>query len=291
MTPAIDLNSDLGESFGSWRLGDDEAMFALVTSANVACGFHAGDPVTMRRSVELAVRHGVALGAHPGYRDLAGFGRRAMDASPAELAAELLYQIGALDGIARAHGTRVRYVKAHGALYHRLGSDAGAARAFAEALAAYSRTTREAVGGADAEADTTADADPGIDATERRTPGRGLVLLGAPRTELEHAAGAAGLRFAREAFADRGYAADGTLLPRGTAGAVITDADAVAERAVELATTGGVRLPGGGFLELRPDSICLHGDTPGAVALASRVRAALAEAGVAVRAFADGTSP
>jgi UPF0271 protein len=268
MAPSIDLNSDLGESFGHWRLGDDEAMFAQVTSANVACGFHAGDPLTMRRSVGLAVRHGVALGAHPGYRDLAGFGRRAMDASPAELAAEALYQVGALDGIARAHGTRVRYVKAHGALYHRLGTDADAAQAFADALAAYA-------GGIGAPPD----------AGELQV-GR-LVLLGAPGTALEGAAAQAGLRFAREAFADRGYAADGALLPRGAAGAVLTDPQAVAERAVELAATGGVRLDDGRFLALRPDSICLHGDTPGAVALATRVRQALADAGVGVRTFVD----
>ncbi|HKH09466.1 MAG TPA: LamB/YcsF family protein, partial [Agromyces sp.] len=130
MRPAIDLNSDLGESFGAWRLGDDEAMFGLVSSANVACGFHAGDPMTMLASARLAARHGVALGAHPGYRDLAGFGRRALDTSPAEIAAELLVQLGALDGAARGAGTRVRYVKAHGALYHRLSIDESAAHAF-----------------------------------------------------------------------------------------------------------------------------------------------------------------
>lgn len=252
MAASIDLNSDLGESFGHWRLGDDEAMFALVTSANVACGFHAGDAATMRRSVELAVHHGVALGAHPGYRDLAGFGRRSLDASPAELADELLYQLGALDGLARAQGTRVRYVKAHGALYHRLGADPAAAETFAAALAAYDPT---------------------------------LPLLGAPDSELERAARTAGLRFAREAFADRGYAPDGTLLPRGAAGAVLTDPAEVARRAVELATTGGLAVDGGA-VELAPDSICLHGDTPGAVELARRVREALAAAGVELRAFA-----
>src|SRR5918995_5848513 len=137
MRPVIDLNSDLGESFGAWRIGDDEAMFALVSSANVACGFHAGDPVTMLASARLAAQHGVALGAHPGYRDLAGFGRRALDTSPAEIAAELLAQLGALDGIARGAGIRVRYVKAHGALYHRLATDEPAAHAFAGALARY----------------------------------------------------------------------------------------------------------------------------------------------------------
>ncbi|GGR14912.1 UPF0271 protein [Agromyces mediolanus] len=253
MAAAIDLNCDLGESFGAWRLGDDETMFGLVTSANVACGFHAGDPATMRRSVGLAARHGVALGAHPGYRDLGGFGRRALDVAPEELAAELLYQLGALDGLARAQGVRVRYVKAHGALYHRLGADERAAAAFAEALAAY---------------------DPA------------LPVLGAPGGAIERAAQAAGLRFAREAFADRGYGADGLLLPRGAEGALVTDPEEVAARAVALATTGAVPLADGGALELAPDSICLHGDTPGAPELARRVRAALEAAGVLVRAFA-----
>ena len=140
MRPAIDLNSDLGESFGAWRVGDDEAMFGIVSSANVACGFHAGDAITMAESVGRAVRHGVALGAHPGYRDLAGFGRRALDTSPAEIAAELLVQLGALDGVARGGGIRVRYVKAHGALYHRLAADERAAQAFVEAVARYDPT-------------------------------------------------------------------------------------------------------------------------------------------------------
>jgi UPF0271 protein len=253
MEPVIDLNSDLGESFGAWRVGDDEAMFRLVSSANVACGFHAGDALTMAESVGRAARHGVALGAHPGYRDLAGFGRRALDTSPAEIAAELLVQLGALDGVARAAGIRVRYVKAHGALYHRLAADDTAAHAFAEAVARYDPT---------------------------------LPLLGPRSSALERAADAAGLGFAREAFVDRGYVADGSLLPRGEPGAVVDDPAAAADRALELVQTGGITADDGSRVELAPDSLCLHGDTPGAVAMAHAVRSALEAAGVEIRTFA-----
>ena len=253
MQPAIDLNSDLGESFGAWRVGDDEAMFAIVSSANVACGFHAGDPLTMAESVGRAVRRGVTLGAHPGYRDLVGFGRRALDTSEAEIAAEVLVQLGALDGVARPAGIRVRYVKAHGALYHRLASDESAAHAFAEAVARYDPT---------------------------------LPLLGPPSSALERAADASGLRFAREAFVDRTYAADGSLVPRGRPGAVIDNPAAAADRALELADTGGIAADDGSRVELAPDSLCVHGDTPGAVNMAVAVRAALDAAGVEIRAFA-----
>lgn len=243
MAQRIDLNCDLGESFGPWRLGDDAALFAVVSSANVACGFHAGDPMTMRDSVALAVRHGVAIGAHPGYRDLQGFGRRELGARPDEVAAELLTQLGALDAHARAAGTRVRYVKAHGALYHRLGADPAAATAFSGALAAYDDT---------------------------------LPLLGAAGSALERAADAAGLRFAREAFLDRGTRPDGTLVPRGEPGAVLTDPERAAARAVELAARGDV------------DSLCFHGDTPGAAAVGRAARAALDAAGYSVEPFAPG---
>ncbi|WP_394553021.1 LamB/YcsF family protein [Agromyces sp. MMS24-JH15] len=241
MPVRIDLNCDLGESFGAWRLADDAALFEVVSSANVACGFHAGDPVVMRSSVALAVAHGVALGAHPGYRDLAGFGRRALAAAPDELAAELLYQLGALDGIARAAGTRVRYVKAHGALYHRLGADEEAARAYAAAVAAY---------------------DPA------------LSLLGMAGSALERASDASGLRFAREAFVDRGILPDGSLVPRGEPGAIVTDPSVAAARAVELAGRADV------------DSLCFHGDTPGAIGIGRAVREALDAAGVVVEPFA-----
>ena len=253
MQPSIDLNSDLGESFGAWRVGDDEAMFALVTSANVACGFHAGDAVTMAASTKLAVRNEVALGAHPGYRDLAGFGRRALDTSPGELAAELLVQLGSLDALARVAGTRVAYVKAHGALYHRLAVDEAAAHAYAEALAAYDVT---------------------------------LPILGPPASAIEREADAAGLRFAREAFVDRAYLADGSLAPRDHPGAVITDPAAAADRALELVQTGGLTADDGARLDLHPDSLCLHGDTPGSVEIARAVRRALEAADVELRSFA-----
>ncbi len=250
---STDLNSDLGESFGQWRLGDDAAMFALVSSANVACGFHAGDAMTMLSSARLAASHGVALGAHPGYRDLAGFGRRSLDATPAEIAAELLAQLGALDGVARAAGTRVRYVKAHGALYHRLAVDESAAHAFAEAVAAYDSA---------------------------------LPLLGPPTSAIERAADAAGLRYAREAFVDRGYAADGGLVPRGEPGAVVDDPAAASDRALEIVETGGITADDGSRVELGADSLCLHGDTPGAVVIARAVRSALERSGIAIEAFA-----
>ncbi len=253
MPRAIDLNADLGESYGAWRMGDDEAMFALVTSANVACGFHAGDPLTMLRSARLAADHGVVLGAHPGYRDRAGFGRRALDVTADEVAAEVLYQVGALAATARAVGATVRYVKAHGALYHRLGADHAAATAVADALAGF---------------------DPAI------------VLLGAPGGELERAAADAGLRYAREAFIDRGYLADGRLVPRQEPGAVVHDPAAAADRALELAETGGIAAHDGARVELEPDSLCLHGDTPGSVDLARAVRAALDAAGHPLRPFA-----
>ncbi|WP_400996269.1 LamB/YcsF family protein [Agromyces sp. GXQ0307] len=253
MQRAIDLNADLGESYGAWSMGDDEAMFEVVSSANVACGFHAGDPLTMRRSARLAVRHGVVLGAHPGYRDRAGFGRRALDVSVDELAAELLYQLGALDGIARGVGASVAYVKAHGALYHRLGADGSAAAAVADALA---------------------EAAPGV------------AVLGPPGSALERAASAAGIRYAREAFIDRAYLADGRLVPRGHPDALVHDPERAADRALELVETGGIGAADGARVELAPDSLCLHGDTPGSVGIARAVRAALASAGHDVRPFA-----
>ncbi|GGI48228.1 UPF0271 protein [Agromyces flavus] len=253
MAREIDLNADLGESYGAWRMGDDEAMFALITSANVACGFHAGDPLTMLGSARLAAEHGVALGAHPGYRDRAGFGRRALAVAADELAAEVLYQVGALAATARSAGVEVRYVKAHGALYHRLGADHAAATAVADALAGF---------------------DPA------------LVVLGAPGGELERAAAVAGLRYAREAFIDRGYLADGTLVPRHEPGALVHDPGAAADRALELVETGGIAADDGARVELAPDSLCLHGDTPGSVDIARAVRSALDAAGHVVRPFA-----
>ncbi|MET9505316.1 5-oxoprolinase subunit PxpA [Streptomyces sp. NPDC006622] len=249
----IDLNADLGEGFGRWRLTDDEQLLSVVTSANVACGFHAGDAVTMRRVCGLAAERGVTIGAQVSYRDLAGFGRRAMDVPPAELAAEVAYQIGALEVFARAAGARVAYVKPHGALYNRVVRDEEQAAAVVDGV-------------------LLADA--------------ALPVLGLPGSRLLAVAAAAGLPAVTEAFADRAYADDGTLVPRGREGAVITDPDAVVERSVTLARLGEVTSHAGARIEVRARSLCLHGDTPGAVELARRVRRRLEESGVRVAAFA-----
>jgi UPF0271 protein len=248
----IDLNADLGEGFGVWRLGDDDALLDVVTSANVACGFHAGDPSTMRRVCARAVERGVAIGAQVSYRDLAGFGRRFIDVDPAELAADVLYQLAALDGIARAEGGRVRYVKPHGALYNAAVHHEGQARAVVDAVAAYDRS---------------------------------LPVLGLPGSSLLRAAGAAGLRAVEEGFADRGYTPEGTLVPRRSPGALVSDPAVVAERAVRMATDGLVTAADGTAVEVTVASVCVHGDTPGAVELARRVRAALEDAGLRIAPF------
>jgi UPF0271 protein len=252
-TRAIDLNSDVGESFGRWQLGDDDAVLALVTSANVACGFHAGDPSTLRRCCEVAARHGVTVGAQVGSRDLAGFGRRFLDAHPTELADDVTYQIGALSAMARAAGTTVAYVKPHGALYNAVVHHESQAQAVVDAVRAY---------------------DPE------------LLLLGLPGSELLVRAEAAGLRTVREAFADRGYTPEGTLVPRSEPGALLEDPEEVAHRVVRLVTEGVVVAVDGTEVSIQAESVCLHGDTPGAVAMAERVRDRLAEAGVTMRPFA-----
>jgi UPF0271 protein len=249
----VDLNADLGEGFGAWRLGDDEALLAIVTSANVACGFHAGDPLTMRRVCARAVARGVRIGAQVSYRDLAGFGRREMTVPPDELAAEILYQIAALDGIARAEGGRVSYVKPHGALYNRAVRDREQAAAIAAAVVSY---------------------DPK------------LPLLTLPGSETEAAAAEMRLRAVTEAFPDRGYADDGSLVPRGQPGALVTDPGAVAARAVAMVTEGAVDTVEGHRVEVSPRSLCVQGDTPAAVALATAVRSALERSGVTLVPFA-----
>jgi len=243
----IDLNADLGEGFGVWRLGDDDALLGVVTSANVACGFHAGDPSTMRRVCAGAVAAGVAIGAQVSYRDLAGFGRRFIDVPPAELTDDVLYQLAALDGIARAEGGRVGYVKPHGALYNAAVHHEGQARAVVDAVRAY---------------------DPS------------LPVLGLPGSSLLRRAEAAGLRPVPEGFADRGYTPEGTLVPRREPGALVTDLAAVAERAVRMAVDGVVTAVDGTAVDVAVASICVHGDTPGAVQLARAVRSALQEAGL-----------
>ncbi|MDT9692359.1 5-oxoprolinase subunit PxpA [Streptomyces sp. P9(2023)] len=255
---SIDLNADLGEGFGRWTLTDDEELLSVVTSANVACGFHAGDAVTMRRVCELAAARGVRIGAQVSYRDLAGFGRRSMDVPADELAAEIAYQIGALDVFARAAGSRVSYVKPHGALYNRVVRDEVQAAAVVEGVLL-------AGGGL--------------------LDGGRLPVLGLPGSRLHEAAGKAGLPAVTEAFGDRAYTADGSLLPRGQEGAVVTDPAEVVERSVSMARFGVVTAHCGRSVAVRARSLCLHGDTPGAVGLARRVRAELEATGVRVEAF------
>jgi len=251
--PVADLNADLGESFGTWRLGDDAALMDIITSANVACGFHAGDPLTLRRACALAVARGVTIGAQVSYRDLAGFGRREMEVPADELTAELLYQIAALDGIARVEGARVRYVKPHGALYNRVARDQVQAAALVAAIVSY---------------------DPA------------LPLLTLPGCQAARTAQAHGLTVIGEAFADRGYNDDGTLVPRSQPGAVRTDPAEVAARAVAIATRGEVQSVSGRQVRIAARSICIHGDTAGAVTLALAVRRGLDQAGVRLAPFA-----
>ena len=249
----IDLNSDVGESFGRWQLGDDEGVLRTVTSANVACGFHAGDARTLRHTCSLAVREGVVVGAQVGYRDLAGFGRRFIDMDPVELADDVIYQIGALEALARVEGTRVRYVKPHGALYNAIVHHEAQARAVVDAVRAYDA---------------------------------GLPLMGLPGSAVLAAAEAAGLRTVREAFADRAYTPEATLVSRREPGAVLDDPDEVARRVVQLVTEGTVTAVDGSTVRVDADSVCVHGDSPGAVVMAERVRAGLEEAGVEIAAFA-----
>jgi UPF0271 protein len=249
----VDLNADLGESFGRWTLGDDAAMLDVVTSANVACGFHAGDPTTLWEVCRAACAAGVAVGAQVGYRDLAGFGRRFIDVAPADLTADVIYQIGALDALARAAGTRVTYVKPHGALYHAVAAHEGQARAVVDAVV-------------------------GLDP--------GLALLGLSGSALLRRAEALGLRTVDEAFADRAYRADGSLVPRGEEGAVLHDPEAVAARAVRMVVEGVVVADDGTAVRVAPESVCVHGDSPGAVSMATAVHDALTAAGVRVAPFA-----
>ena len=249
----MDLNSDLGEGYGRWALGDDAALLEVVTSANVACGFHAGDPATIDRTVRAAVERGVSIGAQVSYPDLAGFGRRELDVAPADLTADVLYQLGALEAFARAAGSRVRYVKPHGALYNRIARDPVQAAAVVEAIRRY---------------------DPA------------LPLLTLPGSAAMRAAEEAGIPAVAEGFADRAYTAEGRLVSRREPGAVLHDPGQVATRAVVMATEGRVETVDGGQVAVQVRSLCVHGDTPGAVELAKAVRAALDEAGLPLEAFA-----
>jgi 5-oxoprolinase (ATP-hydrolysing) subunit A len=248
----IDLNSDLGESLGVWRMGDDAAMLDIVSSANVACGFHAGDPAGILRTLRQAAQRGVVVGAHVAYRDLVGFGRRNMDVESADLRADVIYQIGALKGLAAAAGTTVRYVKPHGALYNTIAHDERQARDVIAAI-------REI--------------DPGLCL---------VALAGSP---LLGWAEAQGLRAVAEAFADRAYTPQGTLVSRREPGAVLHDAQDVAERMLRLAEEGVVTAIDGSTVRIRAESVCVHGDSPGAVGMARQVRERLSQAGVAIASF------
>jgi UPF0271 protein len=239
----MDLNADLGESFGRWELGDDERLVEQITSANVACGFHAGDYLVMERTVALCRRAGVAVGAQPGYPDLLGFGRRAMAFEPDEVESMVRYQIGALEAFCRAHGVELHHVKPHGALYNQAAGDPALAAAIATAAARFSRS---------------------------------LLLYGlASSTPMAQAAADAGIRFVPEAFADRRYLRDGSLQPRSEAGSLITDPTQAATQAASIAVDGAVTAVDGSRVPIRAETICCHGDTPGAVEIATAVRAAL----------------
>ena len=246
----IDINCDMGESFGPWQMGADAQVMPSITSANIACGAHAGDATVMRRTVAMARDAGVAVGAHPGFADLQGFGRREMIVDPREMEDAMLAQIGALEAIARAEGTRLQHVKAHGALYNMAARDRALADAIARAIKAFDAS---------------------------------LIMFGLPNSPMIDAGKAAGLRVAAEGFADRAYQPDGSLTPRSRPGAVIHDPEVVVARAVRMATAGVVLTPVGDEIALQVDTICVHGDTPGAADLTRRIRAALISAGVDVR--------
>jgi len=250
--PSVDLNADLAEGFGVWVLGDDDAMLDIVTSANLACGFHAGNPVGLARACSAAGRRGVRIGAQVGYFDLAGFGRRRIEVEPAELTADVIYQIGALQALARTAGSMLRYVKPHGALYNTIAIDHSQARAVAEAVHAV---------------------DPG------------MPVLGQAGSAFFDEARSMGLRTVAEAFADRAYLPDGRLAPRDSAGAVLRDPAEIAHRVAMMVSTGKVRAVDGSDIDIEVESVCVHGDSPGAVGIASAVRDRLLAAGVDLAAF------
>jgi 5-oxoprolinase (ATP-hydrolysing) subunit A len=246
----LDLNCDMGEGFGPWPMGDDAGVLPFVTSANIACGFHAGDPATMRRTVQQALEHRVAIGAHPGLPDLQGFGRRPMAITPQEAYDIMVVQVGALAAVAATQRARLSHVKPHGALYNMAAKDAALATALVQAVR---------------------DVDPA------------LVFVGLAGSEMLAAARALGVPAASEVFADRTYQADGTLTPRTKPGAMITDAELSVKQVLQMVREGTVTAQDGTVVPVRADTLCIHGDQPGAVAFAQRLRAALAEAGVAVK--------
>jgi len=251
MERTIDLNCDLGEGFGVYSLAPDRELLRYVSSANVACGFHAGDPATMRRTVALARSYGVAVGAHVGYRDLEGFGRRHLEMRPRDLVDETCYQIGALDGICRVEGIRLQHVKPHGALYNRAMGDAAVAEALAEAVRLYDA---------------------------------GLLVFAQPGSALAAAARRKGLQVAHEVFADRGYRPDGSLVPRGEEGALVTGPGEVARRAVKVVLEGKIPACDGQDIMVDCQTLCVHGDTAGSLELLRAIRAEFDARGIAVRA-------
>jgi UPF0271 protein len=247
----VDINCDMGESFGAWKMGADAEIMPFISSANIACGFHGGDPATIRSTVKLAVDHGVAIGAHPSLPDLQGFGRRAMKISPQDMYDLVVYQAGAVEGFARAAGARLHHLKCHGALYNMAANDAGLAEAMARAV---------------------------------KDLGGGLILYALSNSLMMDTAAKLGIRVAGEVFADRGYADDGTLAPRGTPGAMIEDAALAAQRAVSMIENAQVTALSGRAVAVSPDTLCLHGDQPGAVAFARAIRKAFSERGIGVAA-------
>ena len=249
MAYQVDLNSDLGESFGAWKMGRDEDVLTFVSSANVACGFHASDPLVMKKTVEAAKAAGVAVGAHPGYPDLVGFGRRNMTCSPDELYANALYQIGALKAFCEAAGIPLQHVKPHGAMYNSAAKKIEEATALAQAV---------------------------------KDAGKGLILMGLAGSKFDEAAEKVGVPYAAEAFADRGYMKDGTLVPRKMEGAFVRDVEVAAKRVIRMVKEGVVEAIDGTAVPLKPQSICLHGDSPTAVQMAQTLRARLVEAGIEI---------
>ncbi len=249
----IDLNADAGESFGPWKMGHDEELFGVISSVNLAAGFHAGDPLTIQRSMALAIENGVAVGAHPGFPDKVGFGRRDLAVTPEQVYADVIYQVGALAGFLRLRGARLHHVKPHGALYLQMLRNDETARAVAQAVTDY---------------------DPELP----------LVLL--PNTPMEEAARSLGVRYVAEAFPDRAYLADGRLAPRSMEGALVRDPERTAERALQMVVEGRVEALDGGTVEVRADTLCVHGDNPEAVAIARAVRSALEVHGVKIQSYA-----
>ena len=246
----IDLNSDLGESFGAWTMGMDADVMSHISSSNIACGWHAGDAEVMVKTVRAAKAKKVAVGAHPGYPDLLGFGRRNMACTPDELYAYTLYQVGALKSICESEGLELQHVKPHGAMYNQAAKDPNLAAAIVKAV---------------------------------KNAGKGIILMGLANSAFETACTELGVPFASEAFADRGYMPDGSLVPRSQPGAFIHDPDEAAARMVKLVKEGTVETPDGQILKLKAHSICMHGDNPAAVKMAEVVRATLQKNGVAVK--------